>query len=137
MPPLISHLTEAALYVADLDQTEAFYTGILGLKKIGRTDGRGVLFQAGPAQMLLCFLAKETLKGDHLPAHGAEGAGHIALGIAASDFNAWKEHLRKNGIAIEHEHHWERGGRSLYFRDPAGNAIELATPGIWGLASGW
>jgi catechol 2,3-dioxygenase-like lactoylglutathione lyase family enzyme len=26
-----------------------------------------------------------------------------------------------------------RGGRSFYFRDPAGNSLELATPRIWGL----
>ncbi|MGN6582964.1 MAG: glyoxalase/bleomycin resistance/extradiol dioxygenase family protein, partial [Rhizobiaceae bacterium] len=25
------------------------------------------------------------------------------------------------------------GGRSIYFRDPAGNSIEFAEPRIWGL----
>ncbi len=25
----------------------------------------------------------------------------------------------------------------LYFRDPAGNSVELITPGVWGLPSGW
>lgn len=29
------------------------------------------------------------------------------------------------------------GGKSIYFRDPAGNSVELVTPGIWGLPSGW
>jgi hypothetical protein len=28
-------------------------------------------------------------------------------------------------------------GISLYFRDPAGNSVELVTPGVWGLPSGW
>lgn len=137
MPPPFSHLTEAALYVNDLDETEAFYAGVLGLRKIDRTEGRGVLFQAGPAQMLLCFLADETLKGDRLPSHGTKGPGHVAIGIATADFDAWKRHLTNCGVAIEHEHNWERGGQSLYFRDPAGNSVELATPGIWGLQSGW
>jgi hypothetical protein len=36
-------------------------------------------------------------------------------------------------VAIEHEATWPRGGRSFYFRDPAGNSLELATPRIWGL----
>ena len=40
-------------------------------------------------------------------------------------------------VAIEHEEAWERGGHSLYFRDPAGNSVELITPGLWGLPSGW
>jgi catechol 2,3-dioxygenase-like lactoylglutathione lyase family enzyme len=26
---------------------------------------------------------------------------------------------------------WPRGGESLYFRDPDGLAVELATPGVW------
>ena len=26
---------------------------------------------------------------------------------------------------------WERGGRSLYFRDPDQHLLELATPGTW------
>ncbi|PYK92782.1 MAG: glyoxalase, partial [Verrucomicrobia bacterium] len=26
---------------------------------------------------------------------------------------------------------WESEARSLYFRDPDGHMIELATPGIW------
>jgi catechol 2,3-dioxygenase-like lactoylglutathione lyase family enzyme len=30
-----------------------------------------------------------------------------------------------------------KGGKSLYLRDPAGNSVELVTPGVWGLPSGW
>ena len=40
-------------------------------------------------------------------------------------------------VEIEHEEAWPRGGHSLYFRDPAGNSVELITPGVWGLPSGW
>jgi catechol 2,3-dioxygenase-like lactoylglutathione lyase family enzyme len=39
--------------------------------------------------------------------------------------------LRTQGVAIESETHWARGGRSLYFRDPEGHLLELVTPGIW------
>ena len=35
------------------------------------------------------------------------------------------------GIAIESRVTWERGGVSLYFRDPDGRSVELATPGLW------
>jgi len=44
---------------------------------------------------------------------------------------AWEKHLEENGIAIESKVRWERGGQSLYFRDPDGNLVELATPGLW------
>jgi catechol 2,3-dioxygenase-like lactoylglutathione lyase family enzyme len=26
---------------------------------------------------------------------------------------------------------WPRGGESIYFRDPDGHLVELATPGLW------
>ena len=47
------------------------------------------------------------------------------------------EHLAASGVAVEQEVVWPRGGRSLYFRDPAGNAVELVTPGVWGTPAGW
>jgi catechol 2,3-dioxygenase-like lactoylglutathione lyase family enzyme len=72
-----------------------------------------------------------------LPAHGAQGPGHFALGIKASDLDAWRQRLISHGVVIEKEMQWSRGGKSLYFRDPAGNSVELITPGCWGLPSGW
>jgi catechol 2,3-dioxygenase-like lactoylglutathione lyase family enzyme len=36
------------------------------------------------------------------------------------------------GIEIEADFRWPNGARSLYFRDPAGNSVELADPAIWG-----
>jgi catechol 2,3-dioxygenase-like lactoylglutathione lyase family enzyme len=72
-----------------------------------------------------------------LPAHGTTGAGHFALGIRPETLDDWRRHLATKGIAIEKEVTWPRGGRSLYFRDPAGNAVELVTPGVWGTPAGW
>jgi hypothetical protein len=45
--------------------------------------------------------------------------------------------LQSHGLAIEKEQVWPEGGRSLYFRDPTANLVELVTPGIWSLPSGW
>jgi catechol 2,3-dioxygenase-like lactoylglutathione lyase family enzyme len=36
------------------------------------------------------------------------------------------------GVPIEQEHQWPGGARSLYFRDPSGNSLELITRGAWG-----
>jgi catechol 2,3-dioxygenase-like lactoylglutathione lyase family enzyme len=138
MPDLsIFGVVETALYADDLAAAEIFYTTVLGLKVIGQEAGRHVFFQAGANQVLLAFRAETTRKGDHLPAHGATGPGHFALGIEATDLAAWRQRLEDRGIPIEREVTWPRGGRSLYFRDPAGNLVELVTPGIWGLPSGW
>ena len=133
----IKAVVETAIYIDDLDAAEDFYHGILGLRVIGKEPGRHVFFQAGEASVLLAFLAEATLKGDILPSHGAKGAGHFALGIETKAFDAWQRLLQSYGITIEKEVEWPKGGKSIYFRDPAGNSVELVTPGVWGLPSGW
>ncbi len=133
----IQAIIETAIYVHNLDAAEDFYQGILGLRVIGKEPGRHVFFQAGKASVLLAFLAEATLKGDQLPAHGATGPGHFALGIETEVFDAWRNLLHGHGVAIEKEVEWPRGGKSIYLRDPAGNSVELVTPGVWGLPSGW
>ena len=134
--PAIQRVVETCLYVNDLDQADAFYVGILGLDRVLREEGRHLFLRAGDG-MLLLFLPEATAVCTTLPSHGAHGPGHLALGIAAADLDAWRRTLTDRGIAIEHEERWPRGGRSLYFRDPAGNSLELITPNVWGLPSGW
>lgn len=133
----IRAVIETALYVDDLDATGDFYGRILGLRVIAREAGRHVFFQVGDSGVLLAFLPDATLKGDVLPPHGARGPGHFALGIEPQDLDGWRQHLTDRGVPIEKEVGWPGGGKSLYFRDPAGNSVELVTPGVWGLPSGW
>jgi catechol 2,3-dioxygenase-like lactoylglutathione lyase family enzyme len=133
----IKAVVETAIYIDDLQAAETFYGTVLGLRVIGKEPGRHVFFRVGEASVLLTFLAEATLKGDQLPPHGASGPGHFALGIEAEAFDAWRNLLQVNGVSIEKEVEWPKGGKSLYFRDPAGNSVELVTPGVWGLPSGW
>ena len=133
----IQAVVETAIYVDDLQAAETFYGTVLGLPVIGTEPGRHVFFQVGEGNVLLAFLAEATLKGDQLPPHGASGPGHFALGIEAESFDAWRKLLQSHGVTIEKEVEWPKGGKSVYFRDPAGNSVELVTPGVWGLPSGW
>jgi catechol 2,3-dioxygenase-like lactoylglutathione lyase family enzyme len=132
----IKAVIETAIYANDLDNAEDFYRRILGLRVIGKEPGRHVFFQVGEASVLLAFLAEATLKGDQFPPHGATGPGHFALGIEPAAFDTWGKHLQGHSVTIEKEVEWPRGGRSLYFRDPSGNLVELVTPGVWGLPTG-
>ena len=137
MIPKIQAVIETAIYVDDLDAAAHFYGGMLGLRVIAQEAGRHVFFQVGDSSVLLAFMPDATLKGEMLPSHGARGPGHFALGIERQDLDGWRQRLQAEGVLIEKEVEWPSGGKSLYFRDPAGNSVELVTPGVWGLPSGW
>ncbi len=132
----IAKVVETCLYVEDLGRAEAFYRDVLGLEVIATEPDRHLFFRVGDGVFLL-FRAEATLQEGDLPPHGARGPGHAAFGIPAEDLAGWKGRLEARGVPIEGEATWPRGGRSFYFRDPDGNLLELVTPGIWGLPSGW
>ena len=44
-----------------------------------------------------------------------------------------RQRLGEHGVAIEGRTDWTRGGHSIYFRDPDGHLLELATPGLWAI----
>lgn len=126
---------ETCLYVDDLDAAEQFYSGVLGLEVESRAKGRHVFFSCGNAMFLLFNpLATEQSSGPFpVPPHGARGPGHVAFAIRQADLAAWRAQLQARGVAIEAEVTWPSGDVSLYFRDPAGNSVELTSPSIWGL----
>jgi catechol 2,3-dioxygenase-like lactoylglutathione lyase family enzyme len=129
----IDRVLETVLYVDDLDAAERFYGQVLGLELDSRQDGVFVFFRCG-AGMLLLFEPQAAARGRSVPAHGAKGPGHVCFAVPEDALDAWQARLKAAGVAIEQEATWPRGGRSFYFRDPAGNSLELATPRIWGLA---
>lgn len=68
-----------------------------------------------------------------VPPHGTKGEGHVCFRASRSEIDRWRAHLEGKGVAIEADFEWPGGGRSIYFRDPAGNCLEFAEPRIWGL----
>jgi catechol 2,3-dioxygenase-like lactoylglutathione lyase family enzyme len=63
----------------------------------------------------------------------ARGAIHVAIGIARSDLAGWERWLGEQGIPIVSRKTWKYGGEALYFRDPDGHLLEVATPGVWNI----
>jgi catechol 2,3-dioxygenase-like lactoylglutathione lyase family enzyme len=124
-------LLETCLYVDDLEAAEEFYRRVLALELHSRVQRRHVFFRCGQG-MLLLFNPDETAKPTGVvPTHGAHGPGHAAFAMKAADIQAWLHHLDRQGVDVETEVSWPNGGYSIYFRDPAGNSIELATSQVW------
>jgi catechol 2,3-dioxygenase-like lactoylglutathione lyase family enzyme len=133
--PVLNAVLETALYVDDLARAKEFYEGSLGLNPL-RSDHRMCAFDVGGRSVLLLFerggsMQTMTMPGGTIPPHDGHGPLHIAFAISADELKAWEEKLEKSGIAIEGRTIWQRGGTSLYFRDPDGHLLELATPGLW------
>lgn len=128
----LTRILETSLYTEDLEQAEVFYASVLGLPLFAKESGRHLCFKFAD-QMLLVFNPIITLAETDAAPHGARGPGHIAFAVPLADLDLWQSHLKKHGVAIEKDVHWPNGGRSLYFRDPAGNSLDFASPLIWGM----
>ncbi len=125
---------ETVLYADDLAAEEEFYRDALGLEVLDRSELM-VVFRCGAGVLLIFDPKKSAAPGRSVPSHGAIGPGHLAFAAREDDLDLWRNQLVESGVEIESEVEWEHGGRSIYFRDPAGNSIELAPPTLWG--GGW
>jgi catechol 2,3-dioxygenase-like lactoylglutathione lyase family enzyme len=130
-------ILETVLYARDLSAIEEFYRRVLGLEPFAKAEGRHVFYKVGE-QMLLIFNPLMTTKPPAddaklpVPPHGADGEGHVCFRASAGEIDKWRAHVEQQGVAIEADFEWPDGGRSIYFRDPAGNCLEFAEPRIWG-----
>ena len=91
-----------------------------------------------PNQHAFDFQPNKTLASDtsntHLPPHGAFAPPsiiHFTLEINEESYDTAKQTLNEKKIKIEKEVTWEKATNSIYFRDPAGNLVEIITPGSW------
>ncbi|MCS6864489.1 MAG: VOC family protein [Gemmataceae bacterium] len=128
--PAIDGILETALYVDDLSRSSRFYQTIFGFKPVAGDGERFMALHITGRQILLLFPKRRAPSAAHL-AHEGNGRLHLAWAIATEELAAWEAWLHQHGLVVEEKKHWERGGWSLYFRDPDGHLLEVATPGIW------
>lgn len=135
MKPLGVH--ETILYASDVDEAVRFYADVVGLRAFAESvgaAGRGLRLASGA--VLLIFDPEASARpGRAVPSHGGRGPGHVAFAIAPGSYGRWRERLGSLGVEIEKEIEWpgaegERA-RSIYFRDPAGNSVELMEGDYW------
>jgi len=133
--PKLNGILETALYTDDMERARAFYERVLELTPI-YTNNRLCAYGVADRDVLLIFRrgsAREatTMPGGVIPGHDGAGPLHVAFAIACEELERWEQRLTAHGVAIEGHTDWKRGGRSVYFRDPDGHLLELATPGLW------
>jgi catechol 2,3-dioxygenase-like lactoylglutathione lyase family enzyme len=126
-PLPLTGILETVLYCTPETEEAArsFYEYVLGLRRVSQWT-----YRLGP-QVLLLFNAEETRMQEWPPPHGASGSGHICFTVPSESYEPWKEHLEQHQIEIVEEIDWSRGVLSFYFKDPAGNMLEIANGDMW------
>jgi catechol 2,3-dioxygenase-like lactoylglutathione lyase family enzyme len=131
---VIRGIVETCINVGDLGRACGFYEELFGFEVMAQGE-RFCAYRVG-GNVLLLFTeggsdSPVPVAGGVIPPHNTIGAGHFAFAVSGDEIERWRAILGERGITIESEVRWERGGRSLYFRDLDNNLVELASPGVW------
>ena len=135
--PQLAGVLETSLYVEDLERSIRFYQEVMQFQKLV-SDARFCALQAGQREVLLLFRKGAStqplvIAGGTIPPHDGSGQMHLAFAMSAQELEPWERWLEQHQVVIESKVQWERGGRSIYFRDPDGHLLELVTPGCWAI----
>lgn len=130
--PRLLGVLETVIY-HEPDQSEPMlhlYRDVLGLAVVAGWED-GTALRCGGGVVLIFDRAKLAERDEPIADHVTSGSTHVAFLASPQQYDAWRERLRAAGVEITHEHEWPEGRRSLYFRDPAANLIEIAGGDIW------
>jgi catechol 2,3-dioxygenase-like lactoylglutathione lyase family enzyme len=121
----IDRLDHLVLTVGDLERTCVFYRDVLGIEVVEFEGGRKAL-HFGRQKINLHQAGREF---EPKARHPTPGSGDLCF-IAETPLAEVVEQLRARGVALE-SHIVARTGalgpmRSVYFRDPDGNLIEVS-----------
>jgi catechol-2,3-dioxygenase len=120
-------LAEVVLHVRNMDESLAFYRDLLGLTVISPPERTNPVFlRAGAATPDLPALVVLV----QLPAGAGEFTAprslhHLALAIAAADFDSTMATLSERGDVVRTGTHPIIPSRTMYIDDPDGNEVEL------------
>jgi len=132
--PAIRRIVETCINVSDMSRARRFYESVFGFE-VMEHDERFCAYRVGPDVLLLFTEGTSSspiaMTGGVIPPHNTVGAGHFAFAVSRDELETWRVLLQERGITIESEVRWDRGGSSIYLRDPDGNLVELVSPGTW------
>jgi glyoxalase family protein len=121
---------------ADIDRTNAFYEGLLGMRRVKMTSNFDDLNSAhwywgvgdGAPGTLITYFERDPAKTDRVRM-GAGQTHHFALAVADEETQLeWREKLMRKGLPVSPVKD-RVYFKSIYTNDPDGHIVELATVG--------
>jgi uncharacterized protein len=121
-----------AFPVDDLDAARAFYTGVLGCPE-GRSSAEWVDFNLFGHQ-IVAHLAHRSDAQKHAMHNSVDGhdvpVPHFGVVLTPEDWSTLAQRLKAAGVAFGIEPQTRFAGQpgeqsTMFFRDPAGNALEF------------
>ena len=125
---MFCYLGYVVLFVEDLDRTLAFYMDKVGLPVRFQDKGYAELAVAGSKFALLARSRVAELTGDAHAVRPAPGAHEGSVTLLVEDVDRAHKELTGRGVAFlgtPKDRPW--GQRTVYFHDPDGHLIEMAT----------
>jgi lactoylglutathione lyase len=125
---MFCYLGYVVLFVEDLERTLAFYVSKVGLPVRFRAEGYAELAVEGPKLALLARSRVSELAGDAQASRPAAGTHEGSVTLLVEDVDRVHRELAGRGVIFlgaPKDRPW--GQRTVYFQDPDGHLIELAT----------
>jgi catechol 2,3-dioxygenase-like lactoylglutathione lyase family enzyme len=120
-PPATAGLRHIALFVANFEETLAFYRDLMGMTVEWEPDADNIYLCSGIDNLALHRYQGETRD----PA--TQRLDHIGFVVhEPGHVDQWYEFLKKQGIAMKSTPRTHRdGARSFYCADPDGNIVQI------------
>jgi catechol 2,3-dioxygenase-like lactoylglutathione lyase family enzyme len=126
----VTGLAEVVINVRDMARSVAFYRDLLGLEVISPPERANPIFlRAGNADgHLPAMVVLVQLPPDAAAFTTPRTLHHLALAVAADEFDATMTALQARGYSVRTGQHPVVPSRTMYIDDPDGNEVELICP---------
>ncbi len=126
-PLRLVRMGHLSLRVSNLDVSEKFYTEILGMRPVWRSEGEIAFLECGNDDLALIQIPKEDVHTFCRRSQTMQSLHHFGFRVRTKEaVDQLAQEMRDRGIGIDDGPRDHRdGSRSFYFKDPDGNYIQI------------
>lgn len=111
-----------ALNAVNLDEEIEFFTSFLGFELLQKWDAPRQAYVGLASGPVIGLIENEKFDGT------VYTMAHLALEVPEKDFDSWVQRVESENLTVVAGPKEQRGGRTILFRSPGSNIIELCYP---------